>query len=239
VLSRLKALRDETRIRLKVNSVFTPKTVLHLSDSVRLLLNLNVPDIDFNFSVLRPWSGEALEKLDGEMNKVGDYLWSHFRKTGKVPLETFRDNVPKRIFSCAAGRDRLAFTPDGRIWGCHLFSDYFRGKENTPAARSYGWRALSEIEENPEAARARLARRMERLTMDRMATRRGGCFLCPQVEQCTVCPVNAAFSGSPLGRIPLHVCRVRRIVMKAEDRFRRRVRGATRGYPRPRANGRD
>jgi sulfatase maturation enzyme AslB (radical SAM superfamily) len=239
VLSRLKALRDETRIRLRVNSVFTPKTVPLLSESVRLLLSLNVPDVDFNFSVLRPWNRAALRKLDRQMNRVGDHLFAHFRKTGQVPLETFREAGLKRIFSCAAGRDRLAFTPDGRIWGCHLFSDYFRGKKRAEASRRYGLGTLSEISGSPEAARARLALRVERLAMDRMATRRGDCFLCPQVEQCTVCPVNAAFSGSALGRIPLHICRIRRIIMKAEDRFRRRVRCATRGCPHPRANSRD
>jgi sulfatase maturation enzyme AslB (radical SAM superfamily) len=237
VLSRLEALRDETRIRLRVNSVFTPKTVPCLSESVRLLLGLNVPDVDFNFSILRPWNRAALRKLDHQMNRVVDHLFAHFRKTGQVPLETFREAGLKRIFSCAAGRDRLAFTPDGRIWGCHLFSDYFRGKKRAEASRRYGLGTLSEISGSPEAARARLAPRFEQLAMDRMATRRGDCFLCPKVEQCTVCPVNAAFSGSPLGRIPLYVCRIRKIVMEAENRFRRLIRGAARGYPRPREGG--
>lgn len=239
VLSRLEALRDEARIRLRVNSVFTPKTILCLSESVRLLLDLNVPDLDFNLSVLRPWNRVSLSKLEGQMNRVVDHLFGHFLRTGQVALETFREPGPKMIFSCAAGQDRLAFTPDGRIWGCHLFSDYFRGKERVAASRRYGLGTLSELPGDPQAALARLAPRFERLAVDRLATSRGECFLCPKVEQCTVCPVNAAFSGSPLGRIPLYVCRIRRIMMKAEDRFRRRVRRATRGCPRPRGNSRD
>jgi len=239
VLSRLEALRDEARIRLRVNSVFTPKTVPCLSESVRLLLDLNVPDIDFNLSVLKPWSRASLSKLERQMSRVVDHLFDHFRRTGQVPLETFRESGPRRVFSCAAGRDRLAFTPDGRIWGCHLFGDYFRGRERGAASRRYGLGTLSELPGDPQAALARLAPRFERLAVDRLATSRGECFLCPKVEQCTVCPVNAAFSGAPLGRVPLYVCRIRRIAMKAEDRFRRRVRRATRGCPRPRGNSRD
>lgn len=236
VLSRLTALRDEPRVRLRVNSVFTPATVQCLSDSLRLLLELDIPDISFTLSVLRPWGRASLRELDLEMKKAGGHILGHYRRTGRIPVDGFRDKGNMGIFFCAGGKDRMAAAPDGRVWGCHLFSDYFPGEGSADLQR-YCYGPLEEFQKHPEEARLRLAPHYGRLAMDNFATSRGECFLCPEVERCTVCPVNAAFSGSPLGRIPLYVCRIRKIVMQAENRFRRQIRGAARGYPRPPEGG--
>jgi sulfatase maturation enzyme AslB (radical SAM superfamily) len=228
VASRLVGLRDEAGIRLRVNSVFSPETVHCLSDSVEMLLDLGVSDFDVNLTVLRPWSRPALLKLERQMDKAVNRLLVHYRQTGRVALESFRAEGRPRMFVCAAGRDRLAFSPDGRIWGCHLFNDFFRGRERAAASRRYGLGTLADLPRKPGAVGGLLAPRFRPWAMDRMSTSRGGCFLCPEVGRCTVCPVNAALAGAPLGRIPLYACRIRKIMMKAEDEFHRRASGASR-----------
>jgi sulfatase maturation enzyme AslB (radical SAM superfamily) len=237
VLSRLTALRDEPRVRLKVNGVFTPATVHCLSDSLRLLLDLEVPDISFTMSVIRPWGRASLLDLSSEMRKAGRHILGHFRRTGRAAVDGFRDSGRKGIFTCAAGKDRMAVAPDGRIWGCHLFSDYFRGREGSPEGQRYCFGTVAEFQKHPEETCLSLAPHYERLAMDNFATSRGDCFLCREVERCTVCPVNAAFSGSPLGRIPLYMCRIRKIIMEEEKRFHRLIRGAAREYPHPGEGG--
>ena len=239
VVSRLMGFRDEAGVRLRVNSVFSPETVHCLADSVELLLNLDVPDFDLNLTILRPWSPPSLRTLEQEMDRTVNLLLGHYRRTGRVALESFRGEGRPRMFVCAAGRDRLAFSPDGRIWGCHLFNDYFRGRGRAAACRLYGLGTLADFPEKPEAVRGLLSPRFEAWAMDRMSTPRGVCFLCPEVDRCTVCPVNVGLAGWPLGRIPLYACRIRKIMMKAEDEFRRRARYGVRGRLRPPGKSRD
>ncbi len=126
VLSRLTALRDEPRVRLRVNSVFTPATVHCLSDSLRLLLDLDVPDISFTLSVLRPWGRASLRELDLEMKKAGGHLLGHYRRTGHITVDGFRDNRKKGIFSCAGGRTAWRWLPMGGF-GAATFSATISG----------------------------------------------------------------------------------------------------------------
>jgi hypothetical protein len=47
------------------------------------------------------------------------------------------------------------------------------------------------------------------------------CYLCPDLEYCQICPINAAFTGSPLGKIPGYVCEIQRIKAKEKKEFRK------------------
>jgi hypothetical protein len=45
------------------------------------------------------------------------------------------------------------------------------------------------------------------------------CSLCPELENCSVCPVIAALATSQLGVIPGWTCRVKRINARAKGLF--------------------
>ncbi len=49
------------------------------------------------------------------------------------------------------------------------------------------------------------------------------CYLCPELEDCEICPLNAAFNGSPLGKIPSYICEIQKIKIKEKKKFRKEI----------------
>ena len=113
-------------IALEVNSVFTPTTVDYLSESIKFIMDLGVLNIHFSLSMIKPWDKVSLLKLENEMMKLVKILLNNYKREGNIPVVNFREEPGKGIFYCAAGKDRLAITPDEEIWGCFLFPDYFK-----------------------------------------------------------------------------------------------------------------
>ena len=220
ILSRLKTLRDEPGLDLSVNSVFTAGTVGCLADSVRLLMDLKVPRIYFALSTLAPWDAQALDRLKEQLSRLRKLAVRHLQGTGEIPLDFFRTEQSRGIFSCAGGKNWLALNPEGRVWGCYLFSDYFEGREVSEDYERYCFGRLSSFRKKPAVLHARHAVHYARLTMDHFSTSRGPCFLCPDVLHCAVCPVNAALAGVPLGRIPDHLCAIQKIRARELEKFR-------------------
>ncbi|MFB0566772.1 MAG: hypothetical protein ACETWK_13975 [Candidatus Aminicenantaceae bacterium] len=159
-------------------------------------------------------------KLKTEIIKLRKMLLSHYLRKGTIPIINFRENSGKRIFYCSAGRDRLAITPDGRIWGCFLFPDYFKGKEDTPEYSKFFFGTLDNFIENHTDIYPFIYSNYAQLSMDNFYTDNNNCFLCPEIENCFVCPINASFSGSPLKNIPNYICEIKKIQIKEKGKFR-------------------
>jgi len=221
VLSSLESLASIPEVHLEVNSVFTPATVDLLSESVRFVIEAGAPDVRLTLTLIQRWGRNALARLEEEMGELGNLLLSVFDEKGTVPVREFREEPGTGIFACAAGQDRLAVDARGGVWGCDLFGDYFRGKEGTAGYREYFFGNLHRFVEHYEKVFPRVSSRYARLSMDRFSTPRRKCLLCPDLEQCTVCPIHAAFSGLPIGRIPSYACSVQKIRIRARERFRR------------------
>ena len=210
-------------VDLEVNSVFTPTTVDYLSDSIKFIANLGVPSIHFSLSIIKPWNQASLLKLENEMTKLRKILVDNYKKKHKIPVSNFREEPGKGIFYCAAGKDRLAITPDEGIWGCFLFPDYFKGKENSPEYQKFYFGPLDKFIENHKSIYTRILSNYARLSMDNFSTPRLECFLCPELESCAVCPINASFSGNPIGTIPSYLCKIQKIKIKEKEKFKREI----------------
>lgn len=210
-------------IELFVNSVFTPQSVDSLSRSIQLLLNLGVPELNFAFSILKHWNKSSLFKLKNEIKKLSNILLAHCKKKDTVPVLGFREGLGDGIFYCAAGKDRLAVTPDGEIWGCQLFSEYFKGRESSPEFKKFFFGTLDNFAANYKNIYRRIYGNYSRLSTDNYSTTTMDCYLCPDLEYCQICPVNAAFTGSPLGKIPDNVCEIQRIKAKEKKKFKEKI----------------
>jgi hypothetical protein len=207
-------------MNLMVNSVFTPQSVDSLSKSIQLLLDLGVPEINFAFSILEPWKKASLIKLRNEIKTLRKILLAHYNKKGTIPVMDFRDGPGKGIFYCAAGKDRLVVTPDEEIWGCQLFPEYLKGKENSGEFKKFFFGTLDRFIANYKNIYPRIYRNYAWLSTDNYSTTTMDCYLCPELEYCQICPINAAFTGSPLGKIPGYVCEIQRIKAKEKKEFR-------------------
>ncbi len=210
-------------IDLEVNSVFTPATVDYLSGSIKFIMDLGVPNIHFSLSTIKPWDQASLQKLENDMTKLVKILVINYKRKRNIPVVNFREDSGKGIFYCAAGKDRLAITPDEEIWGCFLFPDYFYGKENSPEYKKFYFGSLDNFVENHKSIYPRILANYAKLSMDNFSTPRLDCFLCTELEDCTVCPINASFSGNPLGEIPSYMCKIQKIKIKEKEKLRREI----------------
>jgi hypothetical protein len=222
-VSIIEELLNYPDIALEVNSVFTPTTVDHLSKSIKFIMGLGVPSIHFSLSAINPWDRVSLLKLEDEMRKLRKILVSNNKIKGKIPVVNFREDSGKGIFYCAAGKDRLTITPDEGIWGCFLFPDYFKGKENSAEYQKFYFGSLNDFVKDYKNIYPRISSNYSQLSMDNFSTSHLECFLCPELENCAVCPVNASFSGHPIGEIPSYLCKIQKIKIKEKEKFKREI----------------
>jgi len=215
----IKELLNQPNIDLEINSVFSPDTVSYLSDSIQYTMDLNVPHIRCSLSTTETWNPAALKKLESEMARLREIIIEHHKRKGNIPVVNFRDRQRKGIFHCAAGKDRLTISPDGGVWGCFLFADYFKGKENTAEYSKYFFGNLGDFIDNHEHIYPGISSNYAELKMDNFRTSKTECFLCKEYKNCAVCPINAALSGTPIGQIPDHICEIHKIMIREKKLF--------------------
>lgn len=215
----IKKLLNQPNIGLEINSVFAPNTVSHLSDSIQYTMDLDVPDIRCSLSTIETWNPAALQKLESEMSRLREIAVEHHKRKGNIPVINFRDRQRKGIFHCAAGKDRLTVSPDGGVWGCFLFADYFEGKENTSEYSKYFFGDLEDFMRNHEYVYPRISSNYTQLKMDNFRTAKTECFLCKEYKNCAICPINAALSGAPIGQVPEHICKIQKIITREKKLF--------------------
>ncbi|MDD8014648.1 MAG: radical SAM protein [Acidobacteriota bacterium] len=232
----LRGLLDVRGIGLETNSVFTSRTVGFLARSLEYFADIGVPDVSLSISDTLPWSRSSVLRLKKELASLRRYSLAAFEKTGRVPFVDFREKRGKGVFACLAGRKRISVAPDGSLWGCPLFYDRFksRGRGRNP---DYCLGTLDEFIERPARPCAGSGTagykhlRMEYfLTPDRL------CLSCPDIADCAVCPVEAAFSSGIIGGISRATCLFRRLVRAEKKLFWDQVR--RRGYAGEAAAGR-
>ncbi len=219
IVRNIKKLLRRQYIQLEVNSVFTPKTVDKLSDSIQLILDLGVNRLHFSLSIINPWRKSSLNILKREMDKLKTILLKRYKTKGDIPLVDFNPKEKKGFFYCSAGQDRMAVTPDGKLWGCFLFPEYKPHCKDTHQPDEFFFGDLDTFIKNHKDIYPRVSSHYKQLSMDRFKTPHMDCFLCPYLEECGVCPVNISFTGYPLGEIPDYVCQIHKIKIQMDEKF--------------------
>ena len=228
----MKQIQAYPGIHFEINSVFSPQTISYLSESMRFIIEKGGPDITFNISTMEEWDPVHLETLEKELTRLTDFLVLLYKKKGIIPVKNFRFNGEKKkskreIFQCAAGRYRMAVTPEGKVWGCFLFHDYFKTRENHPPSQhrdyaDYAFGTLTDFIANYETRYPGVLANYSQLRQDYFQVEGEGtnfCFLCRDVEACMVCPVNAAYTSGSLGKISCGKCRLIKMQINARRNF--------------------
>lgn len=206
-------------IKLEVNSVFTPGTIGFLSESVQSLIEQGIPEISFALDKISQWDICSLNLLEKELRSLRDFTLLSYKKTGTLPLSNFWKMYRKEIFSCAAGKDHVTMAPDGKLWGCFLFPDFFKGKDESQEYGKYCFGNLDSFIKDHEKINTRVMPNYANLRMDKFYTNERFCKDCPDLEECWACPVDAAFSSTNIGRIPSWTCEIRKIFRKERESF--------------------
>ena len=140
-------------------------------------------------------------------------------KNKSIPLVAFQPAGPKGVFACHGGKTRLALSPDGEIWGCYLFWDYYKNRQQDPGYNRFCFGPLDRIiEKGMESYGEKLAHYAD-LRMDYFCMKDTPCFSCNYMEHCMVCPVDALFAGAKLGEVPPSICKINRNLIDYSRRF--------------------
>ena len=210
LVSVIGGLLENPGIDLETNSVFTPGTVGLLKKSIRFIAELGVPNISISLSQVSSWDRSSLIRFKKELKSLRGFLRSFYQE-GRVPLVHFRRNAKKGFFTCYAGRDRLAMNPDGELWGCHLFLDYFKEKKESEESRKYCFGDLDSFVESYKMIYPQVLSHYSNLRMSHFYTQETACIQCDEVKECRVCPVDNLFSGSSIRAVPSWVCETHKI----------------------------
>jgi sulfatase maturation enzyme AslB (radical SAM superfamily) len=193
-----------------VNSVFTPRTVPLLAESLEGLRQQGHNRLQYTLDTVSTWLDADLSTLKKQLNRLAVSCRKHQQKTGKMPLQNLNGSDNKGIFACFAGRDRLALLPDTTVWGCYLFYDLLGHEPKHPDYQKYCFGKLPAFVNAGKKNRA-VAVHYQDLRQDCFFTvKKELCSLCDMLETCSVCPVVAALATSQLGVIPEWTCRVKR-----------------------------
>jgi len=223
VLGNIMKILDYPDIVFEVNSVFTPSTISYLSESTEYLIDLGIPNIRFSLDTIPQWSLKSLRELEKEIVKLRKIVIAHYRKHIVIPVSNFREKLQRGIFCCTAGKGRLAITPNEDVWGCFLFPDFFMGKDNSVDFHKFSFGSLDDFIQNHRRIYPRISSNYSHLSMNNFSTTEKDCLFCSYLENCRVCPINAAFSGYPLGRIPDCLCKIKRIQIEEKKKFQEEI----------------
>lgn len=204
-------------IRPAVNSVFGPRTVGLLSKSVALIAERNLPNMLLSFDLTVSWSKNSLARLSRELRSVREYMLRFPRSGRTVPLVNFRRPAASGVFGCSAGRDRLALAPDGRLWGCYYYIDFYRAHPTMDVSRRYCFGTVGDFVRNKGALDADVLAHYGRGRMDWAETPERSCGICRHLESCAACPAAAALKSGKIGMIPVALCRINRILIRQRE----------------------
>jgi len=219
----LDLLKDHPGIDLDVNSVFTPESVYLLSDSLQYIWQKGVPNVAFSLSSKEIWGPGSQAILKAELKQVETALAALYERAGTIPVESYAKPQQNRIFRCTGGQDRMAVTPEGQVWGCDLFASHFSHDKNHLDANPFYFGRINDFITSHPTTCPKISQNYARLSTDNFASPTQPCFLCDYLPECGICPIDAAFSGHPLGQVPAHLCEIKRILIDSKRRFRERI----------------
>lgn len=208
----LDALLDRLRLqhprffreRLTIGLTLTPATVPYLPDSIAYFLRKEVPAITMSPIVTHDasWTPEKIALLDHAFAAVFKACLRHYKRTGEVPLEIFRNkgdqsmHAPRQDATCAApGGHNLAVDVDGQIHGCAIFIESYQRfpspfqRDHVETLRMGDFRAPDfprRLQMYPDAARATglFHGKAEKYSSY------GRCGDCRYLDACAICPAS-------------------------------------------------
>jgi sulfatase maturation enzyme AslB (radical SAM superfamily) len=212
-------------IEFSTNSVFSPDTIGHMAASMQHIVESGVKEAEYNLTLNIPWDDRACSMLEEELEKLSSFLVSVYKETGTFPVRNFSkpvsstNNKSNYCFVCAAGRKRMAVTPGEEVWGCSIFHDYMKNRQEDSDYSTYSFGTLDDFITNHETLYPRILENHFPLRQSCYSTESNSCFLCKEVNSCTTCPISAAYVTSSIGKLPAWVCRMNGIKKAKKQKF--------------------
>jgi len=204
---------------IQTNSVFTRETLNYITKSIKFISELGIKNIRITPASHYPWEKEKIKVFKDEIRNSIPFLKRTYKKTGKIPLKNFRNKDKKGVFRCSAGKDRLSITPEGDIWGCYMFSDYFGRDKYKKIKDKFCFGNINNIKNNFKDIYKNTIKNFKGLSMDSFFTSKTFCGFCPFLEECFICPVNNLYFENNIKKIPLWLCELNKTLIKIKHEF--------------------
>jgi len=227
-LETIRGIGNYPNIDFCVNSVFNAGTVNQMAASYRQMIEAGAKELILSLDTMSPWTDDDLIMLENQLEELSIYLHQHYRSTGHIPLVSFRpraqqdtaDQAAKKSrFACDAGRHRISVTGDEELWGCYLFHDYMKERKDSEDHAGYYFGTLDSFMADHETIYPQVMENYNDLKQDQFIVDEQFCFLCEDVDVCSVCPVNTAYETGTVGKIHQLVCRQNKIRRAVKQRF--------------------
>lgn len=215
-----KRLLDIPNIKVSVNSVFSPETVDLLSKSIKFIMEMGVPNIYFTVSAFLCWDDSSILKLESELTDIRRYSLKFFEEFDTIPVDIFKESVKKLLYSCDAGQNRMVLTPDGKLWGCHAFHNYFYEKGDSEEYHKFSFGDIDYFIDNHRETYPKKLENYSNLRQENYFTSQEFCSDCSYLEGCDACPIYSAFSTKKIGEIASWICRIKKIFRREREYFK-------------------
>lgn len=225
LLQQIREIHSYPRIKLMINSVFTPRTIDKMAPSLQTLLDMGVTLANTSLCYTRRWNRPSIARADAAYRAITDMALAHHQRSGENVLVNFHKEGRRELWQCSAGQETLTVTASGEVWGCPLFYTYFRERPDSDLYDDFHFGHLQDLSSQDTLKLRQTARNYRCFRMDHFYTNRGPCFLCDQVAQCGMCPITIALAGNPLGKIPHYACQLNRIHNREYRRYHQAVNG--------------
>lgn len=216
-------------IEFSTNSVFTPATVNHLSQSLQSIIEMGVTEVRLSLAEDQPWDEAGLMVLENELKRLREFLISYHKERDIIPMINFRPSKPcakgMEVFSCDGGRQRMAIGPGDELWGCLVFHGYLKDIQENDDFDTYSFGKLDHFIENHETIYPEVLSNYTVLRQDCFFTGEQFCFLCKEVENCGICPASAAHATSFIGKIPTWMCGLKQVLRREKEKLLRDIDG--------------
>lgn len=213
VANAVRLLLSHQSIRLETNTVITPSSVHFLAPTLRWIHAAGITAMHVTPDRTANWTYPALEELERQLMLIS------CRKDGRsqhehlpLPLASLPIQGQTGVPVCTAGRDRLALSPYGEVWGCHRFVDFFCDGRPHMQRSQYAFGELERFITGYPDTYNRLLPSYQRLRPSYYSNERGLCIDCPDLSLCGVCPVP--FGPGVVGAIPASACRIQAVLRR-------------------------
>jgi len=220
-----KILNNHPGIPLATNSVFMPQTVSYLFQSIRLVVELGVKDVQIAFAEDCIWDDAHIQTLKSELIKLVEYL-SEIYYEKDVPVNLFKRSEGKvgegvsRRFQCMGGIDRMVVDHWGDLWGCFQFNEYFRKTLDPTVKALYAFgNVMDERMDFEENYRRVMPNYLKLRQSVFVTTENTSCFLCDHIEMCSSCPVYSARLSRQIGMIPVSHCQFQSLLSEIKELY--------------------
>jgi len=183
-------------------------------------MEMGVPNIYFTVSAFIPWGESSILRLEKELTAVRRFSLKFFEETDTIPVDIFRESMKNILYSCDAGLNRMVLSPDGNLWGCHAFHNYFYEKEDSEEYLKFSFGNLDYFIDNHRKIYPKVLENYSYLQQKNYFTSQESCADCSYLEGCDACPIYSAFCTSKIGEIADWICRIKKIFRRERECFK-------------------